>query len=526
MFKRFPPFLLPILSGTLMGLSWYFHLSLLALVAWVPLLQYEELFRSGRIRKGTYFLFIYLGFLVWNLLVSWWIVNASLIGSIPAFVFNSLFMALVFYCYTQWRQIFALPWSQWFLIPLWMAWEYGHTLWDLTWTWLTLGNVFGNMHQAVQWYSFTGTSGGTLWILVSNILCFKLIQKPVTFKSIRIYIEIITVPLFISFFMYQRDIPVPSETIQVVAVQPNIDPYTEKFYSGFNEQFEKAAKMTVPQLDSTVDLLVFPETFISENLNESVIHESEELDWFRGTFLGPFPDMSIIVGGSTYNIFKPNEEKPVTARYDARRDVWFDFYNTGLCVTQDCTQVYHKSKLVPGVERMPFPAVLGFLESFAINLGGTMGSLGTQENRSVFIDKKAHRSAPVICYESVYPDYVREYVKAGAQLITIITNDGWWGNTPGHRQHKDYARLRAIECGRSIVRSANTGISCFVAPNGDTKDETAYWKPALIKSNVALYDHLTFFVKYGDLLSYLACFVSFLLILWRILVFMARFVTK
>jgi len=107
---------------------------------------------------------------------------------------------------------------------------------------------------------------------------------------------------------------------------------------------------------------------------------------------------------------------------------------------------YHKSKLVPGVERMPFPTLFKPLESLAINLGGTMGSLGIQNERTVFYshNKKA-RIAPVICYESAYSDFVSDYVENGANLIFIITNDGWWENTPGHRQHLAYSRLRAIE---------------------------------------------------------------------------------
>src|SRR5574343_444659 len=70
--------------------------------------------------------------------------------------------------------------------------------------------------------------------------------------------------------------------------------------------------------------------------------------------------------------------------------------------------------------------------------------------------------APAVCYESVYGDFMAKYIRSGAEVICIITNDGWWGNTPGHRQHLAYAKLRAIETRKQIIRSANTGISCFV----------------------------------------------------------------
>lgn len=526
MLNRVPKTLWPLLSGLLMGLSWYYHLSLLLLVAWVPLLAFESAFREGLISKYRYRISIYFGFLVWNLIVSWWVVNASFGGALVAFVLNSLFMTIVFVVYTHLRQVLAFPGNHWFLVPLWLAWEYGHTIWDLTWTWLTLGNVFSNLHPVVQWYEFTGTSGGSAWILISNILVYRAFSRSMPRKAKLTVLGVIALPALISLVMYVIPKSQSEKQIQVVAVQPNIDPYNEKFLTGFSEQFEKTAAMVTPHIDSTTDLLIFPETFISENLNEEVINQSEEIDWFRGTYLHSFPKLSIVAGSNSYQLFNNVEDKPSTARLDERMQVWFDVYNTGLCISADTVHLYHKSKLVPGVERMPFPALLKPLEALALDMGGTMGSLGTQATRAVFTDERGHKSAPVICYESVYPDFVREYIVKGAQLITIITNDGWWGNTPGYRQHKDYARLRAIECHREVVRSANTGTSCFIRVNGDSEQETAWWQPAVISSKVNLYDDTTFFVKHGDLLSYTACVLAIALLVWRVLIFVLRLVTK
>ena len=526
MFNRLPKTLLPLLSGALMGLSWYYHLSLLMLVAWLPLLAFETAFREGHMSKLRYNLSVYFGFLLWNLIVSWWVVNASAGGAVVAFVVNSLFMTIVFVVYTRLRQVLAFTGNHWFLLPLWLAWEYGHTLWDLTWTWLTLGNVFSNLHAVVQWYAYTGASGGSAWVLASNILIYRLLTRPSSRRQKVLASAVVVVPIVVSLTLYLLPEQPSRSTIKVVAVQPNIDPYNEKFFTGFSEQFEKTAAMATPQLDSTVDLLLFPETFISENLNEEVINESEEIDWFRGTYLQAFPKLSIVAGTNSYQLFSDIAPRPSTARFDERMKAWYDVYNTGICISTRSVQLYHKSKLVPGVERMPFPALLRPLEALAIDMGGTMGSLGTQTDRSVFEDNGGHKCAPVICYESVYPDFVREYIQKGAQLITVITNDGWWGNTPGYRQHKDYARLRAIECHRWVVRSANTGTSCFIHPNGDSEQETKWWEPAVISAEVGIYDDQTFFVKHGDLLSYTASGIAIVLIVWRLLIFVLRLVTK
>jgi apolipoprotein N-acyltransferase len=227
------------------------------------------------------------------------------------------------------------------------------------------------------------------------------------------------------------------------------------------------------------------------------------------------PQLTIISGANTLYAFKPNETKSSTARKFSDAEKYFDSFNTGMQLNNDGISYYHKSKLVPGVERMPFPALFKPLENLAIDLGGTMGSLGTQEERTVFFshDKKV-AIAPVICYESVYSDYVAEYIRNGANLIFILTNDGWWENTPGHKQHLAYARLRAIETRREIARCANTGISCFVTPYGEIEQATAYWEDAIITKNLTPNNTQTLFVKFGDITSYASSLIAILLLIW------------
>jgi apolipoprotein N-acyltransferase len=111
------------------------------------------------------------------------------------------------------------------------------------------------------------------------------------------------------------------------------------------------------------------------------------------------------------------------------------------------------------------------------------------------------RLAPVICYESVYGDFVADYVKNGATLIGIITNDGWWSDSPGHLQHLQYATLRAIETRRDIARSANTGISGFINQKGEITQQTGWWVQAVSRATVHLNEELTFYVRYGELIG-------------------------
>jgi apolipoprotein N-acyltransferase len=117
-------------------------------------------------------------------------------------------------------------------------------------------------------------------------------------------------------------------------------------------------------------------------------------------------------------------------------------------------------------------------------------------------------------------------VKNGAELLFIMTNDGWWEDTPGHRQHFIYAKLRAIECRRSIARSANTGISCFINQRGDVIQQTAYWEEDAIQNTINKNDRITFYVKYGDILGRIAYWTSALLLLILIVAMLKKRFTK
>jgi apolipoprotein N-acyltransferase len=166
---------------------------------------------------------------------------------------------------------------------------------------------------------------------------------------------------------------------------------------------------------------------------------------------------------------------------------------------------------------MPFVKYFRPLEKLAIDMGGTVGTLGISPNREVFI---SHYGTPpfssIICYESIYGEFVAEFVRNGAEFLTIITNDGWWKNTPGHRQHARYAKLRAIETRKDIARCANTGISGFINQRGDFSQATEYWVEDVIRDTIKANDKITFYVKYGDYLGRIALFLAGLLLLLSI----------
>jgi apolipoprotein N-acyltransferase len=178
--------------------------------------------------------------------------------------------------------------------------------------------------------------------------------------------------------------------------------------------------------------------------------------------------------------------------------------------------------LVLGVEKIPFISMVPFLEKFSIDQGGASGTLGIEKEPQV-LNTKNGLIAPVICYESIYGEFIAQQVRKGAEIITIITNDGWWKDTPGYKQHMSFARLRAVENRRSIARSANTGTSGFINQRGDIISSSAWWKPVAMSASLNKNKEMTVYTKYGDFIGRSFAFVSALLLL---LTFVRRFKKK
>ena len=124
--------------------------------------------------------------------------------------------------------------------------------------------------------------------------------------------------------------------------------------------------------------------------------------------------------------------------------------------------------------------------------------------------------APIVCYESIYPEFVAEQCRKGAELLSVITNDGWWGDTPGYKQHFSFSRLRAIENRRWLVRSANTGKSGVISPTGEVISETQWWKEDVLLAQTELLNENTVFSIYGDYLGRSSAFVWMLIFIYAI----------
>jgi apolipoprotein N-acyltransferase len=197
-------------------------------------------------------------------------------------------------------------------------------------------------------------------------------------------------------------------------------------------------------------------------------------------------------------------------RVDNGRRVPDKFFNAAFLVRADgsTAAVYRKMHLVPFGEYVPLKRLL----FFAAPLVEAVSDFSAGETPELLpID--GHRISTAICYEIVYPGLVRQFVSGGSELLTTITNDAWFGKTSAPYQHFEQASMRAIEEGRYLVRSANTGISGIVDPYGRVLERTAIYQQAVLVGEARFLRTSTFYARHGDVLAYVSMAATLLLLL-------------
>lgn len=520
-FKR--RILLSVFTGLLLTPAWYeWGHGLVLLIALIPLLFVEDYLdrNKNEFGSGSFFLYSALSFLIWNTATTWWIYNATAIGVVIAILINTMMWSLVMWLFHVVKRRMGMQIGYFSLILFWITWEYFYHNAEISWPWLSLGNGFAYHIRLIQWYEYTGILGGSLWALMINVLIYNLIrgylnELPLRRIAAQLMVTVVLImgPIVLSLVIFY-DYEETPDPVTVVVIQPNIDPY-EKFISIPSEeqtliQINEAAKLA----DNEVDYFISPETSINNNIWLNSIEEVSDIRMIR-EFLSKYPGASYVPGIQCFRAYFPGDEVTDNARDLPGTSLKYESFNAAIQLdSTPNVPVYIKSKLVVGVETMPYAKYLKFLENLTLKLGGTFRGWGTQKERGVFFSAKDSTGvSPVICYESVYGEFVTGYVKKGANLLFVITNDGWWGDTPGYHQHNSFSALRAIETRRSIARSANTGISSLINQRGEVLQELGWWKRGALKGTINANDFMTFYVKNGDYIGRAAAFFSALILL-------------
>jgi apolipoprotein N-acyltransferase len=523
--------LLAVFSGLLLWIAWppTSYTTFLLFVGLVPMLiAIENIIESGVKTKGKLiFGTTFIGFFIWNSLSIYWVYNSlKTIGPLIAvpitlipYALGPLLMAGSCWLYFRFRLVTSRSLGLFALVCFWIGYEYLHQTWDLKFPWMTLGNGFAVSHKWVQWYEYTGVYGGTFWVWLCNICVFLLYTslreaktKTYQCKVIAAFAAILILPLGYSLLSYYgyKEQESPSN---VVVVQPNIDPYTKFNVPAFQE-INTLTQLSDSVAQPNTEYFIWPETAITEDINEEQFSNSAQYRQVK-QFLNKYKNANLITGISTYKLY--NDAQTLTASLLPGSNQYYDRFNAAVHIeNSDKLQFYHKSKLVPGAEALPFGSTFSFLKPVFDHLGGSSGAYGSQPEADVFYTQSGIGADPVICYETIWGDWVAQSVRKGAQFIAIITNDGWWENTSGKDQHLDYAKLRAIENRRWVCRSANTGISAFINQRGDVVQQSGWWVRAALKQEINLNSDITFYTRHGDYLPVTGCVLALLGIVWII----------
>lgn len=519
--KKYSSLLLSFVSGLLLVSAWPVSpFTMLIFIAWVPMLFIADQEKS-RIR---FFLFTLFSMLIWNAGTTWWLWNSTAPGAVGAIVANSFLMSIPLWGFHIFKTKYGSNIGFVSFVVFWLSFEYMHLNWQLSWPWLTLGNVFATHPNWVQWYEFTGSSGGSLWVLLSNVFVFLLLKKKNNISYISIMIAtivIIFLPVALSYFVHPKtDLKFKSAT-NVVIVQPNIDPYSEKFdVASTQGQIEKLIHLSEKNIDTNTRLVLWPETALPVAVWQDQVQQNLAYKPVFD-FVNRHPNITLQTGIETQKNYG-TEKATKTARKNEFDGSYYDALNTAIIIkANEPIQFHNKSKLVPGVETLP--GFLAWLGPIFEKFGGTAGGYGHDKEVVAFkVAGNSYITAPIICFESIYGEYITEYIKKGANVLTIMTNDGWWANTAGHKQHLNYARLRAIETRKWIARSANTGISAVINSNGDIVESRPWNEAAAIKYAIPTVAGETFFVRNGELIFKLALILTILLLIYHFVIIIKK----
>jgi len=398
------------------------------------------------------------------------------------------------------------------LPPLWVGYEFTHSLSEWSFPWLTLGNSQSYELAAIQFIRWTGVYGLSLWILLLNSLALLLVTRLAAGQwSLRSRAALLTAGAWVVLFIAPRiegtlslaEAPTSTRAADyaVGMVQPNFDPW-EKWSASGEETLQRYQQLTDSMLTLDrcrgLDLVLWPETAIPFYLLATVPNSRQRnLQRWIDSLGVP------LLSGLPHAITYPDSTlAPPSAKRNSRTGARYDSFNAAAFFQpgDDATAWYGKMKMVPFAERVPYADFFHFVDFLQWGVG--IGGWQIGPDTTVFIDRRTGaRFASLICYESTYPGFVTEFVRRGAQMLAIITVDSWWGTMSGAYQHQRFAVFRAIENRRWIARCALGGISCFIDPYGRVHQATGLLEPALLCGRVELRDELTAYSRFGDWLG-------------------------
>jgi len=533
-----------VLTGLLLGLAFppmatFFF----AFFAFIPLLLVINSFVEKNDTRG-FFISVYLTFFIYHGMTNWWISSWRentdpflLASGLAIWIFHPIFFMLPVYIYLKVRQNFD-KYTSILLFPfVWVAYEWFFSLGEFSYPWLAVGNTQIYNHYWIQIVDITGLWGASFLITLTNSLILYIIFKvndyyknSIKFPKNAIILTVLLVLLIqiipnvygvfrLKDFEHDK-LMANNEKLRISIVQPNIDPWGKWGRDKYRQIYlHKFLQDSISSQVPNIDLSIWSET----TLMRYGIQFNTDLDFYLIDKWADSNNTSILTGFVHDRVYKENEVPQVSSRvflYDTTKRV--ESFNSALLYNpigdDDEKQIYHKSKLTPFAERIPRIEYYAFLMDW-ISWGVGISSWGLGDGPHTLLFKnneKEVKLGSIICIESIYPDFCRQFTLQGAEILSIITNDAWYDYTTGPEQHFQIACMRAIENRRYIARCANSGVSGFISPQGKEILRAEQYSEVAIYNDIPQMKELSFYVKNGDLIAELSALISLALIIYII----------
>lgn len=513
---------LPICTGILLGISAlpesFYYLSF---VAFVPLLFAAD---NALPYKSPFLVFtlqVLIALVVFYMFGYYWVIETANLGFLIAFIVL-LPYALIIACYILFKKK-SSHFSALYFIAAWLTMELMQANLQLGSPFYNLGNNLGANVKIIQWYEFTGAAGGTLWILLVNVLLYSLIKnirvnQKKNLQKGAILVAVLFTPIIISYFIYSNYVE-KGFSKEVIVVHPSTDNRDVKYRLNIYELMDIYLDIILPEITTQTEYVVLPETAITnagwvKDFNRNMVfnHFNERTD--------SFPDLKLITGAITYEKI-PNVEtikhykKIPGIRYSEKYRIWYYTYNAALQIDKkQPPQIRAKDKLVPYQEYAPYPTILPRIAPVGIDFQFSK----REDNSSVFKVANSLKTAAFVCYEVIYSKLFYKAAKNGAQAFFVLLNEGWYESNRVPKQFLKHSLIKAVENRRSIAHSSNMGISAIINQRGDVIDKTESKEARVLKSEIKMNRKVTLVVMIGNYIEILASVVAVCLFLFQIFI--------
>ncbi len=441
------------------------------------------------------------GLVHFTLLLYWIVTVLSKYGglpwflAVPALLLLALYMSLYFALFALLARYIVLAFpaavSVWLLPALWVGVDWLRAVLFTGFPWMDLGYGLFEVPVLLQIADLVGHYGVTFLIVLVNTCLMLILRLVLTRKTSVVACFLVVVPVLcllggVGVYssnrfaeVQQRSAAPDTPRITVGIVQGNVDQSVKWSPAEQQETVENYLRQTRSLFVSgRPSLVVWPETALPfyppSNGYMQLIKEMVANNNF-----------ALLTGAPWYEVIDPEARK-------------VKFFNSALLLQPDGQYAgkYYKTHLVPFGEYIPLKKFLPFLAPLVEAVGDF--SVGRIEQPLVW---QRAKTGVLICFESVFPDLSRQWVLAGANMLVNLTNDAWYGKSSAPHHSLAMAVLRAVETRRSLVRSANTGISAFVSPAGTILRQSELFVPWAAASEVVLCQELTIWARYGYLFA-------------------------